>query len=70
MTPQDPTSESNDTQPQYIAKPILQETLTKDLDTSTNHKTSSNEEEESKNGFELFMQNTKGNFSKLIGCGG
>jgi hypothetical protein len=40
------------------------------LDTEINDKMNNQEDAEQVNGFELFMQNTKGNFSRLIGCGG
>jgi hypothetical protein len=42
------------------------EQLGKDEKTELNNQ----EEEEQVNGFELFMQNAKGNFNKLVGCGG
>ncbi|GAB4109504.1 MAG: hypothetical protein OHK0057_25780 [Thermoflexibacter sp.] len=70
MTPtQEDTSLTNLLQKE-ISDAVFQETLEKNLDSDENDKSNKEEEAEQVNGFELFMQNSKGNFSKLIGCGG
>ncbi|SFF43577.1 hypothetical protein [Thermoflexibacter ruber] len=70
MTPtKEDTSLTNRLQ-KDITDAVCQQTLEKDLDSGNNDESNDEEEAEQVNGFELFMQNTKGNFNKLIGCGG
>ncbi len=47
-----------------------EETPAEQSDEDAKTKLNNENEEEQINGFELFMQNAKGNFSKLVGCGG
>ncbi len=47
-----------------------EETSAEQSDEDANTELNNEGEKEEINGFELFMQNAKGNFSKLVGCGG
>lgn len=72
MTPTQENASNNNLKKESVIEAIShEETLDYGkLSAEINDKVNQQEEVEQVNGFELFMQNAKGNFGKAIGCGG